>query len=347
MRPHLTCLVSFAFSSVLAQRPGGCSSSPTQHFQHPVCLEPPLVYLVKASPGKGLGVFATRDMVIGDIVMRETPVLKIRLPKLAKGSPYPTAAVAMLLQEQFDNLSPRVQEEVLSLTHELNAVNSNSQDTLGTIFRNNAYNTGDQVGLFPKIARINHSCRPNTSYYWSAKLNKRIVYATRNIKAGEELFVSYISLLLSRQDRQKQLDRYGFQCHCEACAQAQSAQIASDNRRVTIKDAFSKFEPQLALTPPQSEVGVRQAQKDAKVSIQLAQLVEEEGLADYYAKAYRIAAISHARVEDWATAAKWANMAYEIRYMEDPESKSTLELHHLTSSFISNWEAELRGRASA
>ncbi|KAH6868592.1 hypothetical protein BKA58DRAFT_197699 [Alternaria rosae] len=346
MRFHPIHLLSFIASSVLAHHPEECPSNATQHIQYPTCLGLPGVYLVKASEGKGLGVFATHDMDIGDIVMRETPVIKIRLPKLAKGSPYPMAAVALLLQEQFDNLSLESQEEVLSLTHESNAVDSKAQDTLGTIFRNNAYNTGDQVGLFPKIARINHSCRPNTSYYWSGKLNKRIVYATRSIKAGEEFFVSYISLLLSREDRQKQLDRYGFKCGCEACAHERAAQIASDNRRATIKNAFSKFEPQLVLAAPQSKAGKRQAQKDAEVSVQLAQLVEEEGLADYYAKAYRIAAISHARVENWATAARWANRAYEIRYMEDPESKSTLELHHLTSSFISNWETELRSRAS-
>lgn len=346
MRFHPIHLSSFIALSVLAHHPEECPSNATQHIQYPTCLGLPGVYLVKASEGKGLGVFATHDMDIGDIVMRETPVLKIRLPKLAKGSPYPMAAVALLLQEQFDNLSLESQEEVLSLTHESNAVDSKAHDTLGTIFRNNAYNTGDQVGLFPKIARINHSCRPNTSYYWSGKLNKRIVYATRRIKAGEEFFVSYISLLLSREDRQKQLDRYGFKCRCEACARERAAQIASDNRRATIKNAFSKFELQLVLAAPQSKAGKRQAQKDAEVSVQLAQLVEDEGLADYYAKAYRIAAISHARIENWATAARWANRAYEIRYMEDPESKSTLELHHLTSSFISNWETELRSRAS-
>ncbi|KAG9195081.1 hypothetical protein G6011_00201 [Alternaria panax] len=278
--------------------------------------------------------------------MRETPVLKIRLPKLARGSPYPMAAVAELLHEQFDTLSVEAKEEVLSLTHESNSFDQKSTNALGTIFRNNAYNTGDQVGLFPKIARINHSCRPNTSYYWSEKLNKRVVYATRKIKAGEEFFVSYISLLLSQEDRQKQLDRFGFKCQCEACAHERAAQQASDNRRVTIKNAFTKFEPQLVLAAPQSKAGKRQARKDAEVSVQLAQLVQDEGLADYYAKAYRIAAISHARTEDWATAAKWANRAYEIRYMEDPESPSTLELHHLTGTFISNWEAELRSRAS-
>ncbi|KAI4643466.1 uncharacterized protein J4E78_009936 [Alternaria triticimaculans] len=346
MRFYLVSLLSFVPSTVLAYHPEECPSNSTRHIQYPTCLGLPGVYLVKASEGMGLGVFAAHDIDIGDVVMRETPVLKIRLPKLANGSPYPMAAVAMLLQEQFDTLSLESQEEVLSLTHQTNPVNSDSQDTLGTIFRNNAYNTGDQVGLFPKIARINHSCRPNTSYYWSEKLNKRIVYATRKIKAGEEFFVSYISLLLSREDRQKQLDRYGFQCHCEACAHEQAAQIASDNRRITIKNAFSKFEPQMVLTAPQSKAGKRLARKDAEVSIQLAGLVEEEGLADYYAKAYRIAAISHARVEDWATAARWANRAYEIRYMEDPDSKSTLELHHLTSSFISNWETELRSRDS-
>jgi hypothetical protein len=345
MLSHVIYVLLSVSPSILAY-PTKCPSDSARHVQHPICLGPPQIYVIEASEGKGLGAFATHDMEIGDIVMRETPVLKIRLPKLAKGSPYPMAAVAKLLHEQFDTLPLEAKEEILSLTHESSTVDQKSTDALGTIFRNNAYNTGNQVGLFPKIARINHSCRPNTSYYWSERLNKRIVYATRKIKAGEEFFVSYISLLLSQEDRQRQLDRFGFKCHCEACAQERAAQQASDNRRVTIKNAFTKFEPQLVLAAPQSKAGKRQARKDAAVSVQLAQLVQDEGLADYYAKAYRIAAISHARAEDWATAAKWANRGYEIRYMEDPESSSTLELHHLTSTFISNWEAELRSGAS-
>jgi hypothetical protein len=316
--------------------------SPSSQLDPFVCPGPPEAYAVQPSPGKGLGVFAAHDLEIGDIVMRETPIIKIQPPKVAKGSPYPMSAISKLARDQFEALSPGAQEEVLSLTYYANATEEETMDKLGVIFRTNAYNTGDKIGLFPKIARINHSCRPNTSYYWNEHFNKRIVYATRRIKAGEELLVSYISLLLTREERQKQLDRYGFTCQCEACTLGLVAQKASDYRRTTISNAFTHFEPKLSLKPPQSKKGKEQALVDAKASAHLAELVQEEELADYFARVYRIAAISHARVEDWQSAATWANKAYELRFMEDPGSRRTLELYELTSNFIANWEGELR-----
>jgi hypothetical protein len=314
--------------------------------QYPTCSGPPDIYVIEPSDGKGLGVFAAHDLDIGDIVMRESPIITIQPPPVAKGDPYPMTAITKVVRKEFEALSPVAQEEVLSLTYHASAAEKETMDKLGIIFRTNAYNTGARIGLFPKIARINHGCRPNTSYYWNEKLNKRIVYATRKIKAGEEFFVSYISLLLTQEERQKQLDRYGFKCHCEACAQEQAAQEASDYRRTTMRNAFAHFEPQLTLTPPQSIKGKEQAIQNAKASAHLLQLVQDEGLADYYARAYRIAAISHARIEDWRSAAIWSNKAYEAKYMEDPQSPRTLELEHLTGTFIANWEAELMNQSS-
>lgn len=332
-----------SFSTALADT--GICTRPSRFPLEHACHGPPGVFVVKPSKGKGLGVFATRDLAIGDIVMREAPILKISPPTFVKGTGYPMSEVSKLVREEFDALSPIEQAEVLSLTYHATPSEKETMDELGIIFRTNAYNTKDKIGLFPKIARINHSCRPNTSYYWSDGLNKRIVYATRKIKQGEEFFVSYIPLLLSRTERQKRLDRYGFKCSCEACAQDHAASEASDTRRTTISKAFADFEPQLVLTPPKSQKAIRQARKNAQASRQLAELVLEEGLADYYSKAYRIAAISHARVGDWEPAAIWANKGYELKYIEDPKSPSTLEMHHLTSSFISNWESQLRNQS--
>ncbi|KAJ8112428.1 hypothetical protein OPT61_g5199 [Boeremia exigua] len=310
------------------------------------CHGPPDVFEVTPSEGKGLGVFALHDLDIGDIVMREAPILKINPPDYVRGTGYPMAQVTELVRREYENLSPDAQEEVMSLTYHATAVEEATMDKLGIIFRTNAYNTDDQIGLFPKIARINHSCRPNTSYYWSNKLNRRVVYASRKIKKGEEFFVSYIGLLSTHEERQKRLNRYGFKCTCEACAAKQSIKVASDQRRVEISNAFIDFEPQLTLDVPKSKSARRQARKNAQASSQLAKLVEEEGLADYYAKAYRIAAISHARIEDWQPATIFANKGYKLKHMEDPESAYTAEMYSLTSSFIQSWESELTNQSS-
>lgn len=301
--------------------------------------------MVEQSDGKGLGVFAAHDLDIGDIVMRETPALKIVPPEFVKGTGYPMSAVSKLVRAEFDTLSQAAQEDIMSLTYHATPKEEESMDKLGIIFRTNAYNSGTAIGLFPKIARINHSCRPNSSYYWSDKLNKRIVYATRKIARGEEIFVSYIPLLLTQEQRQKHLDRYGFKCTCEACAQQHATKEESDDRRLTISKAFVDFEPQLNLTPPKTTKARQQARNNAKASLQLTQLVQQEGLADYFAKAYRVAAICHARVEDWEPATIWANRGYELKKLEDPESVYTMEMRNLTSNFITNWERQLVKKA--
>ncbi|OAL07046.1 SET domain-containing protein [Phaeosphaeriaceae sp. SRC1lsM3a] len=305
------------------------------------CVGPPESFIVEHSEGKGLGVFAAHDLDIGDIVMRETPALKIVPPEFVKGTGYPMSAVTKLVRAEFETLTQSEQQEIMSLTYHATRKEEESMDKLGIIFRTNAYNSGTQIGLFPKIARINHSCRPNSSYYWSDQLNKRIVYATRKIAKGEEIFVSYIPLLLTQEQRQTHLDRYGFKCTCDACAQEHAAKEASDDRRLTINKAFVDFEPQLTLNPPKTQKARQQARNNAKASLQLTALVQQEGLADYYAKAYRIAAICHARVEDWEPATIWANRGYELKMLEDPHSVYTMEMRNLTSNFITNWERQL------
>ncbi len=254
-----------------------CDSFRQPH--EPICRGPANVYYVEGSLGKGLGVFSHHDLDIGDVVMRETPILKISRPDYVKGTGYPIAAVSKAVRKEFKTLSPLEQAEVLSLTYYATAVEEKTMDKLGLIFRNNAYNTGEKIGLFPRIARINHSCKPNTSYYWSEKLNKRIVYATRKIRAGEEFFVSYIPLLHTHEERQKRLNRYGFQCSCEACTQKGAMMDASNNRRTTIDRALKAFEPQLTLHPPKSKAETQQALNNAKASTRLIELIHEEGLA--------------------------------------------------------------------
>ena len=105
---------------------------------------------------------------------------------------------------------------------------------------------------------------------------------------------------------------------------------------------IADLEPALTLDAPASLAEKRKARKDAHESKQLARLVEKEGLADYYAKAYRIAAISHARIGEWEPAAVFANKGYMLKHMEDPGSAWTAELYQLTASFVQSWESELK-----
>ena len=55
--------------------------------------------------------------------------------------------------------------------------------------------TKSVLALFPSIARINHSCRPNCHHYHSGKTGEFVVRAVEEVSEGEELTISYMSPL--------------------------------------------------------------------------------------------------------------------------------------------------------
>jgi hypothetical protein len=48
-------------------------------------------------------------------------------------------------------------------------------------------------GLFLEASRINHSCQPNAQHTWNASLGRLTVHALRDIEAGREITISYMS----------------------------------------------------------------------------------------------------------------------------------------------------------
>ena len=76
-------------------------------------------------------------------------------------------------------------------------------------------------GVYLKMSRFNHSCRPNAQYFWNVDTNTRDVRALRKIKRGEEITLCYFpSMIGSREERQTQLkDTFNFDCNCEVLDQ--------------------------------------------------------------------------------------------------------------------------------
>ncbi|KAF1954407.1 SET domain-containing protein [Byssothecium circinans] len=333
-----TCLLPIPSTSYTSEVPSWLSLNYS-------CTGSPQVWEARPSPGKGIGVFATRTLEPGDIILTETPVMRIQPPKFRDGAAYPLNNIGPLLQPVFEGLDEEQKAAVLALHAYMTpeeAAPGNSR--LLPIFRSNAYIIGtsmSELGLFPKGARINHSCRPNSSQVWLEKQGKRIVRAIRRIEEGEEIFATYIPLLRGREIRQKRLQQYGFTCTCSACALEKAEQEASDKRRDDIRNAFNDLEPQLTLDVAKGVAARKRAERNAEASLQLAQLVEKEGLADYYAQAYRVVAISWARIEKWSEATLWAHKSLKLREMADGDAPGTLEMRALTARFIGSWNEEL------
>ena len=191
-------------------------------------------------------------------------------------------------------------------------------ENLMTIFRSNAYNTGeDRVGLFPKTARINHSCRPNAGGWWSEKRERKIAFAMRDIEMGEEITVSYIPLLKTTNERQARLKQYGFVCDCDACADDGGG---GDRTRVRIGEWLEDLEGKVGRKSQKLEVSRKRAEKARK----LVDMIEGEGLGDYLARAYHLAAVFLEHADDLAEAVVWAEKEQELLAWVEKDSEETL-----------------------
>ena len=73
--------------------------------------------------------------------------------------------------------------------------------------------------------KVNHSCYPNVTYYYCESRDDMLIFeTTKDIRVGEELFISYLSLNdgSSREERREHLKyNYGFDCNCKRCRNGQ------------------------------------------------------------------------------------------------------------------------------
>ncbi|RFU27434.1 hypothetical protein B7463_g8900, partial [Scytalidium lignicola] len=275
------------------------------------------IYKVIPSPGRGLGAFAITPIPRGTKIIIEEPLVSVELPKIVPGQGYRIVDMVNDLEFSFENLSVEEQEQYLDL-HEHRFPSEQDQSKLLTIFRSNAYNTGNnRVGLFPRIARINHSCKPNCGNYWSEQMGHRVIFAAVDIEEGEELTVSYIPLLKPASERKSRLGQYGFTCDCIACQSRES-----DHTRIKISKLFDSLE-----NIP--DVVTKKAAARTKT---LVDLIEEEGLTDYLARAYRLAASYNQRLGYWLEAKKWALLELEMHQLAENDSHDAINTMDLINS---------------
>ncbi|KAH7104832.1 hypothetical protein BKA62DRAFT_613781 [Auriculariales sp. MPI-PUGE-AT-0066] len=86
-------------------------------------------------------------------------------------------------------------------------------------------------GIFPSLSRMNHSCQPNSSYNYDSHTMTIELRASRSIRKGEEVTISYNCELMQPTvaRRGRLFDTYRFTCECGACTAA-----SSDARRAQI-----------------------------------------------------------------------------------------------------------------
>lgn len=195
------------------------------------------VYREEAIPGKGIGVIASKDLPAGTLVIREVPALYVT-PDLDGHAETIRAFAEMEPQDQRELLrlfnlyskpesewSESMRKELKDCEEDAGAdfldtisaeVNRETAMQVWQIWLTNAYDNG----VFLRLSRFNHSCAPNTEYFWNTDLEvwAQDVRTVRQVEAGEELTVCYRSFWPgNRKERRRDMSYYGFDCCCDGC----------------------------------------------------------------------------------------------------------------------------------
>ena len=94
---------------------------------------------------------------------------------------------------------------------------------LQAVLASNTFRNATARCLCPVMAMVNHSCEPNCRVYWAASSNpahhRLVLEARRDLRAGEELTITYCCSLLATPARQAKLrTSKGFECVCARCS---------------------------------------------------------------------------------------------------------------------------------
>jgi len=163
----------------------------------------------------------------------------------------------------------------------------------------------DKLGIFPKAARVNHSCVPNVFHRFNPNIRRITMHAIRDIEPGDEIVTSYIDICRTTAERQIDLRHWGFECGCEACS---TDDDEHEERRQKLAELLKSIE--------EEEGQASQGCKGGLLSIveETITLMEQEGLfeSDTLGQVYKKAAQHASVVGRYKDAHDWARKAAEV-----------------------------------
>jgi len=188
------------------------------------------MYEIKESPGKGLGMFATKLIKRGDLIIFEKPLFTFHESKLDFND-----IIAGLSAEK---------REIFNALHDCHH-SAECKTSLG-IINTNSLPLGKGAttrGIFPNISRICHSCYPNANHTWNPEKQGESIYCMKKIMPGEEIFISYVDPYSSRKDRKfKCKVGFNFDCNCILCGETNEEKAKqSDERREKMKTLYDNI----------------------------------------------------------------------------------------------------------
>jgi len=186
-------------------------------------------YRIGQVDGKGyLGAFAGRKILPGELIVSEAPCLTCT----------DDGSMMIAVQKQFDALPAETQSALMTLYD--HNVQAGETKTLKGIVRSNTLLLGSDAapgGVYLNLGRINHSCAPNCEATWNPKLGELQLFASVDIREGQELYIPYTEVRAPRAERRALLfSRFKFQCECSVCNDSSVANERSDKRRAQIQE---------------------------------------------------------------------------------------------------------------
>ena len=202
---------------------------------------------------KGLGVVATKPIKRGELLLEEAPLLVFQNQSF--DVLFGDLQENLVDETSFDKwdtslretLKSRCNEEVFSKFWDLaDSCSESVKAALGIARTNGIGLSEDSAGLFLLLSRFNHSCKPNVHNSWQEDRQVQVLRSTCDIDRGQELCISYLSLLTLCAPANERLgeisDRFGFDCMCESCSRSKGASDWRRERLSQLCDAFSREE---------------------------------------------------------------------------------------------------------
>ncbi|CAN8105478.1 unnamed protein product [Discula destructiva] len=205
---------------------------------------------VGPSPGKGLAVFALRDLTPGTLLLSERPLVALNdngaradpldglvnaLPPVLKrayrslhgyqevpspSSPPPTSAAAAAAAA-VTGTSPQRKRRAPPPRESLNR---------RVLYSNGFAIETTTTAVFGLASRINHSCIPNARFKWNAETRRMDFVVLVKLLEGEEVTIDY-------GHRKGHLKKYyGFECDCGGCTEWGSVSTSEEGSDGVIGD---------------------------------------------------------------------------------------------------------------
>ena len=199
----------------------------------------PRLHIAEAA-GSGMGGFAVVDIEAGERILAERPLLEWSVAAFAKHKGRERQAMDTAVCAK---LSEAEQRDFLDLC--CNEEHGPERHAYG-IWLSNAYPTEDEpesAAVFRVASRLNHSCQPNAHAAYDLRTHRMRVHALVPIRAGEEVFVSYLGGDPDvRSARRAELLRdFGFECRCRKCGLVGAALAESEESQARIKQLSARI----------------------------------------------------------------------------------------------------------